>query len=1513
MDIAVDHEKVIRSSSLPNKQKPNAVFNTNSEWRAQEAKLQQIRPMTTASTTTVLSKLDHNTPINENNNSFNWQKLEFMLRCTSNAVASRYSANQHNFESEAKFYDVMLPRITSETPEYIWEDATGDTKFILAFSANPRIQLPEYKEVLLYDTSSVASYSHPLYPSEMRDRFLSSNTSVYIDICHKRLKRVKHFDENGVVESETYVLEYVEVLDACIGNIPALVGGQFCHAQRSGFMCDKNPDDADGYYYHDGAKKLIECHLAMRNNFAHTYFVDSDASTTNGSISKKDGYEDLIECDYRPANEHFQRTGAALHVYLKVPDAAGHKKRFEALKKERPSDKDWAIDVFAANTTTTHHNTIATTRDKYALKRTLLDTYESLDVSIQNLQLFNFNASAVFCMLGMTRKSDMVQTVCPFDITSKSLSQPQRILRNMAKRILYGHRILPSSRQQSSTILHSVRHDDKYAPLRLTIREHFKDCFDTDDTWIEDEEEEQVAARIKWSYTDMMCYYASLVAPKDVKKGLKDLLNSLQKEFLPNIGIDVSRVTLEAKQREFAFKIVLKILNVHAGLIDEDDIDDLNEKDVVTIGPMFTTKFRSAFKDDVTRLIDNINKMHKNHKNYSVKELLSRSSKMVKPIFDQNPFYSCMSTGTFDIVQNAPSFTGVVQIDDPTLSSHPCVAYEQRRKIRTKVHPHCKFIEPHEYHESHRGRLCVTHTPSDKSAGLLTHLAIGARVRIGYDVPWLMPSVLDVKRHGIIAHTGSRFGKSATPIGAVDVCINDCVVGHTFTPWETLMELRRSRLGTFMHLPFDVGITWVGGPFYRGGPLKHPYDNYININGNDGAILRPVFCTANLYKLEHLVACHLHSKKDLHDALVLEGVLAYLDPEEESESVIAESVRQLVEKEAFWLDTNSKMRRRALYTTHSRLAHYLYNPKSTTTTSRYNYAEHVKFTESVPLTLRHPLLGRAPYTHVAIAPEFSLGFLASTIPYYNHNNGTRDTFGSNMMSQDVGTMPLNYEFEKIRPTYSMLIPKQTLAPTLLNKHVGSYGGIASNREPIFELIMSHKHNGEDATARIMPQHMQHFAIKSFYFYAAIRSDASPKNVRAAKERMPFFGRPDKRTCLGMKTSDYSALNALGEPVVGRVIRPGAAIIGRLTNTMTPVVSNDTTTTEQFYTRDASDINTTDYAFIVRRVMRATSGTDAPVIHVICDTLLVPEVADKGSSPHGQKGVVAVFLSREDVPRVVFYRDGETIPEEMIAEMLMGPHALPSRQTSGQHHETAASIKTLMRRGYLNYDASPLTPTVIDPSVPDEFDVYNTNTTGCKLETKISGGWGDYAALIHYATTKVNNRVRGAVDNRTRQPVGSKQAGGGGRFGYMELACLNGAGVVNLINETMFANSDPAEYFLCRTTGLFVTTRVETPDNPGLFLCPNCGKYGCIVRIMLPSTLHLMITECYAAGIGLRLRLKDTSSSSQNKLITNEAVFMNTSSTSVIHSQPQDAYPTTTTTTLPSIYEDENGDVFIMAV
>ena len=85
------------------------------------------------------------------------------------------------------------------------------------------------------------------------------------------------------------------------------------------------------------------------------------------------------------------------------------------------------------------------------------------------------------------------------------------------------------------------------------------------------------------------------------------------------------------------------------------------------------------------------------------------------------------------------------------------------------------------------------------------------------------------------------------------------------------------------------------------------------------------------------------------------------------------------------------------------------------------------------------------------------------------------------------------------------------------------------------------------------------------------------------------------------------------------------------------------------------------AYIDQVAFTETEG-DVPIIKVLFRQTRRPELGDKFSSRHGQKGVCGIIASQEDLP----FND-----EGICPDIIMNPHGFPSRMTVGKMIELIA--------------------------------------------------------------------------------------------------------------------------------------------------------------------------------------------------------------------------------------------------
>jgi DNA-directed RNA polymerase beta subunit len=237
----------------------------------------------------------------------------------------------------------------------------------------------------------------------------------------------------------------------------------------------------------------------------------------------------------------------------------------------------------------------------------------------------------------------------------------------------------------------------------------------------------------------------------------------------------------------------------------------------------------------------------------------------------------------------------------------------------------------------------------------------------------------------------------------------------------------------------------------------------------------------------------------------------------------------------------------------------------------------------------------------------------------------------------------------------------------------------------------------------------------------------------------------------------------------------------------------------------------------------------------------------GQSRHGQKGTVGMIYRQEDMP---FTKDG------LVPDIIMNPHAVPSRMTIGQLMECIMGKSCVVKgtRG----DGTPFT----DVNVEDLADslqtcglerygneiMYNSRT-GEMMETEIFIGPTYYQRLKHLVQDKVHSRSNnGPVVMLTRQPAEGRARDGGLRLGEMEVECKWAHGCMQFAKERFMECSDNYRLFICKTCGM--TATAANPEK-NIWLCKACKNTTNFSEIRLPYACKLLFQEIQTMNIAAR--------------------------------------------------------------
>ncbi|NLN99970.1 MAG: DNA-directed RNA polymerase subunit beta [Bacteroidales bacterium] len=224
------------------------------------------------------------------------------------------------------------------------------------------------------------------------------------------------------------------------------------------------------------------------------------------------------------------------------------------------------------------------------------------------------------------------------------------------------------------------------------------------------------------------------------------------------------------------------------------------------------------------------------------------------------------------------------------------------------------------------------------------------------------------------------------------------------------------------------------------------------------------------------------------------------------------------------------------------------------------------------------------------------------------------------------------------------------------------------------------------------------------------------------------------------------------------------------------------------------------------------------------------VGDKMAGRHGNKGIVAKIVRKEDMP---FLDDGTPV------DIVLNPLGVPSRMNLGQIYETVL--------GWAGHKLGlKFSTPIFDGASSEEINEY-TDKAGLPrygrtmLRDGGTGDWFDQPATVgviymiklgHMVDDKMHARSIGPYSLITQQPLGGKAQFGGQRFGEMEVWALEAFGAANALQEILTVKSDDV-------TGRSKTYEAIVKGDP----MPNPG---------IPESLNVLLHEL--RGLGLKVSL-----------------------------------------------------------
>jgi len=484
------------------------------------------------------------------------------------------------------------------------------------------------------------------------------------------------------------------------------------------------------------------------------------------------------------------------------------------------------------------------------------------------------------------------------------------------------------------------------------------------------------------------------------------------------------------------------------------------------------------------------------------------------------------------------------------------------------------------------------------------------------------------------------------------------------------------------------------------------------------------------------------------------------------------------------------------------------------------------------------------HTHMEIFPSAILGAGASIIPYPEHNQSPRNTYESAMAKQSLGfSTPLMNASTYVRQHF-MLYPQ---IPIVTTKAMGLLGleDRPAGQNCVVAVLPFDGYNIEDAI--VLSKSSVERGLGRTFFYRIYEAEAKqyPGGMRDNFEIPNAEG--NIRGFRGDKA--YRLLEEDGVIATESMVQGGDILIGK---TSPPRFMEEYREFEVKgpYRRDTSIGVRPSENGVVDNVVMTQSHDGGKMYKIRVRDTRIPEIGDKFASRHGQKGVIGMLVNHEDLP---YTADG------VVPDVLINPHAFPSRMTVGMFLESVTGKAAALRGTKM--DGSAFVGEKLDDvkgvleSAGFKYsgkEMMYDGRTGKAFEAEVFIGVVYYQKLHHMVADKIHARARGQVQMLTKQPTEGRARGGGLRFGEMERDCLIAYGASMMLKDRLLDESDKADIYICERCGLVSYYDIKQRK----FVCRVCGDKAKVTSISVAYAFKLLLQEMMSLDVAPRLLIKE---------------------------------------------------------
>jgi len=941
-------------------------------------------------------------------------------------------------------------------------------------------------------------------------------------------------------------------------------------------------------------------------------------------------------------------------------------------------------------------------------------------------------------------------------------------------------------------------------------------------------------------------YIASLTKGKTVTHAIEILTDFM----LPHIG--------ETNYNQKAYYLgymVFRLLSVKLGFEPTTDRDNFKYKRVELIGSLMYDLFREYYNIQQKEIYVNFEQIlyyHQNLYEFDLKALIENNYRNVFSERTLEAGFKKAFKGSWGAYTHTKR-VGIVQ-DINRLSFNTYISH--LRKLSLPIDSGLKIVGPRLLHNSQWGFIDPIDTPDGGNIGLHKSLAITTQITRGFSRE---PLILWLREHINLFLLESC--KPSEVAKMTKVFVNGYWAGCVNDPFITVDKIKLYRRHSL--IPIYTSVTF---------DIRY---NTIYIYTDDGRLCRPIFYVANynneikqLKKNKRITPIVSFEKNHEILRLLNEGnfkwndLVAGFHPKIHNNYNISSGQIYTI-KELYGLNDNK------ISDDKRAIIDIIDSSETENTMIAVNYND-----------LKNKTLMK--YTHCEIHESLLLGVMCNQIAFPENNPLPRDLFSSGQSKQACSLYHTNYQVRMDKTAVVLNYGQRPLIKSQYMKHINNeenpYGLNA-----IVAIMCYTGYNVEDAIL-INEASIKRGLFQTTY-YSTYEEHEEKSNEGETIIDKHFSNIESDDSVTGTKAGyDYSKLDSMGIIKEGTYVNDKTILIGMTSNSGV----GDGKRVDNSKKPKKGQVGVVDKTFITE----GETGERIAKVRV-CEQR-IPTLGDKFASTVGQKGTIGMVIPECDMPFTI----NGTRPD-----MIINPHALPSRMTIGQLISSITGKACVLYGGFgdctafnqrgtkIHFYGEQLSRAMMEKSkmTTDELlksgfhssgnEIMYNGMTGEQIESEIFIGPTYYMRLKHMVKDKINYRARGPRSNLTRQPVSGRANDGGLRVGEMEKDSILSHGMSAFLKDALMERGDKYYMAVCNQSGMiaiynssknqFLSPITDGPlkfttDLENQIHLETISRFGRDFSIVeVPYAFKLLIQELATINVQLRLITENNISQFEN--------------------------------------------------